>query len=69
MQQLAGFQRVHLAPGETRTITLPLPVADLAYWDVGQHAWMVEPGPVELLVGHSSADADLTQRRTVTVVR
>jgi beta-glucosidase len=68
-KQLRGFQRVHLAPGQTTSVTLRLAAADLAYWDPSQHTWVVEPGPVELLVGRSSADADLTLRQTVTVER
>ena len=46
-----------------------LAATDLAYWDPSQQTWVVEPGPVELLVGRSSADADLTLRQTVAVGR
>ena len=56
-----------LAPGEKRTVTLPLAADDLAYWNVERHAWVVEPGLVELMVGSSSADADLKLRRMVRV--
>jgi beta-glucosidase len=68
-KQLRGFQRVSLAPGETTSVTLRLAATDLAYWDPSQQTWVVEPGPVELLVGRSSADADLTLRQPVTVER
>ena len=68
-KQLRGFQRVTIAPGETRTVTMHLDAADLAYWSPEEHAWVVEPGRVELMVGQSSADADLTLRRTITVER
>jgi beta-glucosidase len=67
LKQLRGFQRVTLDPGETRAVSLRLAAADLAYWDVGRHAWTVEPGRVELMVGPSSADVDLKLRRTVAV--
>jgi beta-glucosidase len=67
LKQLRGFRRVHLEPGETKNVTLRLPASDLSYWDGEQKGWVVEPGPVELLVGRSSADADLTLRKTVTV--
>jgi beta-glucosidase len=66
-KQLRGFSRVTIAPGEIKTVTLRLPASDLAYWDVARHAWIVEPGRVELMVGSSSADADLKQRRTIAV--
>ena len=68
-KQLRGFRRVSLAPGQTTAVTLRLAAADLSFWDPSQHAWIVETGPVELLVGRSSADADLTLRRTLTVER
>jgi beta-glucosidase len=67
LKQLRGFQRITLAPGETRTVSLPLAARDLAYWDVKRKAWTVEPGRVELMAGPSSADADLKVRRTVVV--
>jgi beta-glucosidase len=67
LKQLRGFQRITLTPGETRAVALRLSAADLAYWDVARHAWTVEPGRVEVMVGPSSADADLKLRRTVAV--
>jgi beta-glucosidase len=69
LRQLRGFQRVTLAAGESRSVILRLAAADLAYWDVGRHAWTVEPGRVEVMVGPSSADAALALRRTVSVTR
>jgi beta-glucosidase len=68
-KQLRAFQRVALAAGETKTVRLDVPARDLAYWDVKRHAWTVEPGPVELLVGRSSRDRDLTLRATTAVAR
>jgi Beta-glucosidase-related glycosidases len=67
LKQLRGFQRVTVPAGETKTVTIPLAAADLAYWSPKQHAWVVEPGRVELLVGTSSADADLKLRWSVNV--
>jgi beta-glucosidase len=67
LKQLRGFRRVTLAPGQTRTVTLDLAAEDLAYWSPEKHAWLVEPGKVELMVGPSSADADLKLRQTIAV--
>jgi beta-glucosidase len=55
---LKGFARVHLAPGEKRTVTISLP------WEAFQIVnaegqSVVEPGDFEILVGPSSRDADL----------
>ena len=64
---LKGFRRVEIPPGKMRMVEIPLRGADLAYWDVTRHAWTVERGRVELMVGNSSADRDLTLRKTIEV--
>ena len=55
-KELRGFQRLTLQPGEKRTFTFALPAAKLAFWDEKTHAFLVEPGAFELMVGASSAD-------------
>jgi beta-glucosidase len=57
--KLAGFHRVHLAPGETRTVTMVLNTEQLAYWDTKNGRFMVEREPVRLMVGDSSANLPL----------
>ena len=64
---MRGFRRVAINPGQTRTLTLDLAADDLAFWSPEKHAWVVEPGHVELMVGPSSADADLRLRHTIAV--
>jgi beta-glucosidase len=63
--QLAGFQRVQLAPGQTKTVRIPLKAAQLAYWNAASKAMTVEPEPIELQIGASSADIRL--RRAIEV--
>jgi beta-glucosidase len=65
VKQLRTFQRVSLAAGQTRTVTLRLPVADLAHWDVTRSRWVVESSTYDLLVGSSSAD--IRQRTSLRV--
>ncbi len=55
-EDLRGYERVALQPGETRTVTLPLLAKSLAYWDSTSHGWVVEQEPIRLRVGASSAD-------------
>ena len=57
--KLAGFHRVHLAPGETRTVTMALNSEQLAYWDAKNGRFVVEREPVRLMVGDSSANLPL----------
>ena len=60
LKQLCAFQRVAIDVGQTKTIKLSLPASRLAYWDVGQKAWVVEKDRIQLMVGASSADIKLT---------
>ena len=60
---LAGFARVELDPGESRTVTVPLGDAAFRHWDVATGAWQVEQGAWSVLVG-SHVD-DLPLRATV----
>jgi len=55
-EELKGFKRVTLNPGEEQTVLLKMAVADLAYWDVRQKRFKVENDPVKIMVGASSAD-------------
>jgi len=65
-EDLRGYRRVTLRPGETRTVQFPLVAASLAYWNPDSHRWVVEDESVEIAV--ASAAADLRLRRTVRVV-
>ncbi|RQX00522.1 glycoside hydrolase family 3 protein [Micromonospora inaquosa] len=56
IRQLKAFQQVRLAPGQTRTVTLRLPAADLAHWDVTRSRWVVESSVHDLMVGASAED-------------
>jgi beta-glucosidase len=64
-QELKGFARVALAPGEKKVVRLPLAATDLGYWDVEHHAFAVEAGAIEIRVGGSSAD--IRQTKTIRV--
>ena len=59
MKELRGFQRISLQPGETKTVTFPLPAGKLAIWDEKAHDFVVEPGAFDVMVGASSADIRL----------
>ena len=65
-QELRGFKRVALQPGETKTVEIPLRASSLADWDAGKHSFVVEAGKLELRVGGSSADIRL--KKTVNII-
>jgi len=65
VKQLRGFQRVALAPGETKTVTFALTPADLQLLDRDLH-WVVVPGDFQIMVGKSSQDIPLQGTLKVT---
>jgi beta-glucosidase len=56
IQRLRGFQRVHLDAGQTTTVRLTLPAADLATWDVTRDRWVLEASTQDIMVGASAGD-------------
>ena len=54
IQELRGFRRLALAPGEAKRLSFTLSPAQFAIWDAGR--WRIEPGEIQLMVGASSAD-------------
>jgi beta-glucosidase len=58
LKELRDFQRISLAPGETRPVAFTLDASQLAYY--GESGFAVECGTVQVLIGSSSADIRLT---------
>lgn len=64
-KNLAGFERVHLKPGETKEITFPIERKALELLNADMH-WVVEPGEFTLMIGASSTDIRLNGTLTVS---
>lgn len=62
LRRLRGFEKIRLAPGESRVVRLELPVRDLACWDVTRGRFVVERAPHRLMVGRSATDLRLAAR-------
>ncbi|WP_353567253.1 glycoside hydrolase family 3 C-terminal domain-containing protein [Haloferula sargassicola] len=62
-QELKGFARVSLQPGERKKVSMKVRPRDLAYFDVARRQWMAKAGRYEIRVGASSRD--VRQRSTV----
>jgi beta-glucosidase len=58
-KQLKGFERVQLAPKETKSVTVTLSTEDLSIWSVTEHAWVAVSGDFQVFVGASAADIRL----------
>jgi beta-glucosidase len=57
--ELRGFQRVHLAAGECRTVAFRMSTEQLSYVDI-DYRRVVEPGSIRLFVGRSAVDLALS---------
>ncbi|UCH03354.1 MAG: glycoside hydrolase family 3 C-terminal domain-containing protein [Candidatus Thorarchaeota archaeon] len=55
-KELIGFEKVQLGPGEEKNVVVNVNPHDLAFYDISQHDWLIEPGAFEILVGRSSQE-------------
>lgn len=56
VKELKHFEKVALAPGETKQITYTIDDEDLKFFDDTQHKWVAEPGKFKIYIGSSSKD-------------
>jgi beta-glucosidase len=59
---LAGFERVHLAPGESQQVVIHVPLRELQYWSTEKQAWVTPEGSRTFRMGASSRDGRLEAR-------
>lgn len=64
LKALKGFQRVHLAAGESICVTFHLPIAHYAFYDRAMQ-YVVEPGEVRVMIGSASDDIRLEGALTI----
>jgi beta-glucosidase len=61
-RQLAGFQRVQLAPGKSAQVRFTIQPAQTWYWDTSAGGWSQQPGTYQVYVGDSSGLGGLPLR-------
>ena len=59
-RELKGFEKVRLAPGETKHVTLTLDARAFSYWDESAHKWTIDPGKFVIRIGDSSENTPLS---------
>ena len=58
---LQGFERITLAPGESRKVNFVLDESNIRYWNATVRGWVIDPGVFDAWIGNSSlADAHTT---------
>jgi beta-glucosidase len=55
-KELKGFEKVYLAPGESRHVNVKLDQRSFAYFDPVKGEWRIGPGVYEVVIGASSQD-------------
>jgi beta-glucosidase len=58
-KRLVGWQKVELAPGESKVLTVATEMLPMEVWDVAANKFVMTPGAYKVMVGGSSADAAL----------
>ena len=59
-QELKGFAKVSLNPGEEKRVTIALNDRSFAIWSILENNWVIEGGSYQLRIGASSRDIRLT---------
>ena len=60
VKELKAFTKVEIAPGETKAVSVEIPLSDLACYDVAGSEWTVEKGEYQVFVGASAQDIRLS---------
>ena len=63
-KNLRGFERITLAPGETKNVTMQITPKDLSLLDKDMKR-VVEPGEFNIMIGASSTDIRLEEKLVV----
>ena len=64
-KELKAFRRVSLKAGESRKVTLEIPMDDLRFWYEEEECWALERGQLQLLLG--AASDDIRQTAVVSI--
>lgn len=67
-RELKGFERISLEPGETKTVTMKIKPADLAYYNTGAGEWVTEKIGYIVYAGPSANPDDLELSAGFSVV-
>ena len=69
VRELRGFDKIELAPGETKMVSFTLDKRAFAYWNTDIHDWYVESGKYLIQIGSSSRDIAIEQEVYVESTR
>ena len=65
LRELKAFDKVELAPGETKKVSFELPSRAFQHWNRVVHNWRTENGCYEIQIGENARKIILTQRISI----
>lgn len=65
IRQLKGFEKLLLQPGETKTVSIHVPLRDITFWNHFRQKMMIEPGKYVVEVGPSSTELPCSAHFTI----
>ncbi len=65
-RELKGFEKIYLAPGETKTVRIDLCRHDFEYYSIKTNSWQIESGEYDVQIGSSIADIHLQTQIVMT---
>ncbi len=66
LQELKGFEKVYLKPGESKVVTIKLNKDAFSYYNINKKDFEVDPGEYEIVLGFSSRDKKLSENILIT---
>ncbi len=60
VRDLKGFEKITLSPGETKRVSIEVPLEELRYWDTQAESWVLEELVYRIDIGSSSRDIRLS---------
>jgi beta-glucosidase len=67
IKRLEGFQQVQLDPGQTKSVTLTVPVPKLAFFNEAANRYQVYDGRYGIAIANSTADSDILAQQDITI--
>jgi beta-glucosidase len=64
-KRLVGFSKINLAAGESKSVSVEVPMQYLSVFDEKKNGWQLVPGEYTIMVGGSSQDLPLHQSATL----
>jgi beta-glucosidase len=67
LKQLKAFEKIFLKTGETRSVTLTVPIKQICFWSYAKKQFVVEDGDYVVSLAKSSASSDVIHQEKIKI--